>query len=220
MSFFSDIWSTVPECIRLRINILRRVSIWRLERVIFIHVPKAAGVSVSNSVYGKPLGHFYASMINQMFPKLFENCFTFGVVRHPVARLYSAYRFAISGGTSEMSIANADIYKTTDFKTFDSFVNNWLIYKDVRTLDGVFRPQYLYLCENDEIIVDRWYKLENIDMMVDEISSYLNRSVYLKHQNKSVSTTPLMVSSKTLGIIYQIYKKDFQIFGYELERYT
>jgi hypothetical protein len=159
-------------------------------------------------------------MIRRTTPDLFKNSFTFGVVRHPVTRLYSAYRFAVSGGTSEMSIYNPNQYKGEKFENFECFVSEWLIYKDVSKLDGVFRPQYLYLCENNEIIVDRWYKLENIDMMVDELSSYLNRSVHLKHQNKSFSTTPLMVSSKTLSIIYSIYKKDFQIFGYELERYS
>tara|TARA_B100000212_G_scaffold315324_1_gene269437 strand:- start:227 stop:580 length:354 start_codon:yes stop_codon:yes gene_type:complete len=87
------LWKLLPYNISYKLDIIRRLPIWKKHNVIFIHVPKAAGVSVNNAIYGRPLGHFYAIDVQSMYPKIFKDLFTFSVVRHPVDRLYSAYFF-------------------------------------------------------------------------------------------------------------------------------
>lgn len=54
------IWRTLPDSVRVPLDILRRCPRWKATGVIFVHVPKAAGVSVSRALYGRPLGHFRA----------------------------------------------------------------------------------------------------------------------------------------------------------------
>ncbi len=214
------IWSAIPYGIRNPLDILRRCHHWKDSGVIFIHVPKAAGVSISRALYGRPLGHFQASDVSRVCPSAFNKLLTFGVVRHPVERLYSAYRFAIAGGTSEMGMKNPQTYKTESFRTFDSFVCEWLSKKDVNDIDGVFRPQYLYLCDGDDVIVDKTIKLECIEEGVREISEILGVDIVLGHYNKTSTTKPFLCSSETLSIIAHLYEKDFDIFSYSLEQYS
>ena len=211
------LWYRSPSTIRLPMNIFRRAGCWRSKGIIFIHVPKAAGVSVSKALYGRPLGHFYASAIQRLLPRLFDECFTFAVVRHPVDRLYSAYRFSTSGGTAEMGMAKSDIYRQVEFASFETFVENWLVHQDLRKVDGVFRPQYMYLCEDKKIIVDRWYKLENMQEMVDDLSARMGSAIQIGHHNQTDTKSHLDMSEKTLNIIHTLYKEDFELFGYDLK---
>lgn len=208
------LWNILPFNVRNPLDILRRCPRWNAAGVLFIHVPKAAGVSVNRTLYGRPLGHFKATEIRRICPVTFKKLLTFGVVRHPVNRLYSAYHFARLGGTSEMGIKNKEIYRSNSFNSFDKFVCEWLSKQDINAIDGVFRPQYLYLCDGDEIIVDKVVKLEDIDQGMREISGMLGRSIVLGHHNKSQSSQFVIESAETISIIEHIYQKDFSIFSY------
>ena len=159
------IWRILPASVRNIIDILRRSPVWKKHNAIFIHVPKAAGVSVNRAIYGRPLGHFYAKDIKQLCPKTFDQTFTFSVVRHPIDRLYSAYRFSRKGGTSVMGMDNPSFYiNNPDFVSFETFVKNWLVKQNLNKIDGVFSPQFLYLFDcDDNLLVDQFYHLEDIE---------------------------------------------------------
>ena len=105
------IWRILPDSARISHDFLRR---WPRGRRwgggIYLHVPKTAGVSVSRALYGRPLRHFRAMDIRRICPGRFNGLLTFGVVRHPIDRLHSAYRFAKAGGTSEMVIMSPRMY--------------------------------------------------------------------------------------------------------------
>ena len=212
------IWRSLPDGMRVPLDILRRCPRWKAADVIFIHVPKVAGVSVSRALYGKPLGHFAASDIRRVCPKTFNDLLTFGVVRHPVDRLYSAYRFACSGGTNEMDMKTPHLYQSECFISFDKFVCEWLAKQDISKIDNVFRPQNFYLCDVDTIIVDKVIKLEQIEQGMQELSALLGREIVLGHHNKSKALPYVVESADTLSIIERIYQKDFEIFSYSMEQ--
>mgnify|MGYP001307073017 CR=1 FL=1 len=209
------IWQKTPYSFRKKIDILRRKSIWKKNNVIFVHVPKAAGVSVNNAIYGRPLGHFYAKDIKEICPYLFEDLFTFSVVRHPIERLYSAYNFSRKGGTKIMKMHRHDYYSNhSDFKTFEKFVHNWLSKRELAKLDGVFRPQFLYLFNDKEkLLVDKFYKLENIEQYYEEISKNIGKPFSLGHENSSENKV-LDISNDLKQSIYELYRKDFELLGY------
>lgn len=200
------------------LDILRRCLRWKAAGVIFIHVPKAAGVSVSRALYGRPLGHFRAMDIRRICPGTFDGLLTFGVVRHPVDRLYSAYRFAKAGGTSEMGMKNPRMYQSEYFSSFDKFVCEWLPEQDINKIDGVFKPQHLYLCDGGEVMVDKVIKLEQIEQGMRELSALLGKEIVLGHHNKSQASPFVVESADTLSIIERIYQKDFEIFSYSSEQ--
>lgn len=217
-NFAHKAWRSIPDSVRIPLDILRRCPRWKASGVIFIHVPKAAGVSVNRTLYGRPFGHFYATDIRRVCPNVWGLLFTFGVVRHPVDRLYSAYRFARTGGTTEMGMNNPKTYQTAAFATFDKFVCEWLPEQDISQLDGVFKPQHLYLCDGDKVIVDKVVKLEEIEHGMREISTLLGRAIVLGHHNKSQELPFVVKSAETLTVIERIYRKDFEIFSYAVEQ--
>lgn len=211
------IWKCFPFKYRKNVDILRRMYIWKKNNAVFIHIPKAAGVSVNKAIYGKPLGHFYAKDIKKMFPKTFKNIFTFSVVRHPIDRLYSAYTFSKQGKTEFMGMQKSNYYVNhPDFKSFETFVNNWLVRKKLSKLDGVFRPQYLYLFDQeDRLVVDKFYKLEKIESHYNEISNKIGRPFTMSHDNKS-DKEEIDMNPELKQLIYKLYKKDFELLGYSV----
>lgn len=210
-----QLWKSIPYKIQYKLDIVRRFPIWKKHNIIFIHIPKAAGVSVNNAIYGRPLGHFYAKDIKSIYPNAFMGLYTFSVVRHPINRLYSAYCFAHKGGTNEMGIKNKDYYINNPyFESFESFVRNWLSKQDLNKVDGVFRPQYLYLFDKkNQLLVNNFFKLEEIEGCYDEISKKLGRPFLLGHNNKS-DKGELNISKDLRELIYTLYKKDFELLDY------
>lgn len=211
------LWNSLPENTRISLDILRRYPRWKREGVLFIHVPKAAGVSVNQAIYGRPLGHFYAKDIKRICPKIFINTFSFSVVRNPVNRLYSAYSFSRQGGTSIMGMSNPDFYiNNPDFTSFEKFVTNWLKKQDLSKIDGIFRPQHLYLFDDSKnLLVDKFYKLEGVERNFDEISEKIGKPFILDHHNKS-DRKNIEISDELRATIYEIYKQDFELLDYSL----
>ena len=80
----------------------------------------------------------------------------------------------------ERGIKNKLIYRLNSFNSFQKFVREWLSKQDINVLYGVFRPQYLYLCDGDAIIVEKVVKLEDIHQGMREISGMLGRSIVLQ----------------------------------------
>lgn len=209
------IWQLFPSKFTIKIDILRRSILWKKHNIIFIHVPKAAGVSVNKAIFGRPLGHFYASDIKSNCPKIYNAAYKFSVVRHPVDRLISAFNFSKTGGTSVMRMKNAKYYiNNPDFRSFESFVYNWLVKQDLKSIDHVFRPQYLYLFdEEDNLLVNEFYKLEEIESHYNEISENIGRPFSLGKHNLS-QKEPLEITAELRNFIFQTYRKDFELLGY------
>ena len=109
------LWNKCPANVRIPLDILRRYPYWKRAGVIFVHIPKSAGVAINTALYNRPLGHFFATDIQKVIPNAFDSLLTFGVVRNPLDRLVSAYRFAKSGGTSQMGIKNPNNYHIQSF---------------------------------------------------------------------------------------------------------
>lgn len=211
-----SLWQALPERITTPVDIVRRSPHWRSVGAIFIHVPKAAGGSVSRAIYGRPLGHFYAVDIRRVLPADFARLYKFSVVRHPVDRLLSAYRFARAGGTADMAIRSPRRYQTAEFETFERFVLEWLTERDVASLDGVFRPQYLYLCDGKDIIVDEIFRFEEVGKgMAERLSRALGRTVVIGHYNRTRQGDPPHISRACRSVIETLYREDFEVFGFK-----
>ena len=93
-----------------RMYLDRCIKIYRKQQVIFIHIPKAAGTSVARAVLGKRAGHFTAETVrDRMGNDPYYKLYSFAVTRHPVDRLYSAYRYVKGNGGTEGAFADIRI---------------------------------------------------------------------------------------------------------------
>lgn len=206
--------SLLPGGFREGIRQVRRVVLWRRAGAIFIHVPKAAGVSVALALYGRPLGHYTASDVMRRFPCEFNDLYTFTLTRNPLDRAISAYRFSQQGGGGEMAIAREDRYRGPSFESFDRFVSEWLVAQDLLSCDPVFRPQSHFIASNGAVLVDGVFRVEELEQAQEELSRRLGTRISFTHRNRSRWETPVSVSASTRTLVEELYEEDFRLLEY------
>jgi len=187
---------------------------------LFIHVPKAAGTSVSRAIYGENIGHFTAQFYRDLSKREFNKYFKFAIVRNPWDRAVSAYHFVKQGGT-DLVQPNADEDFSNDcFESFERFVKEWLTVVDISKKDVVFQPQYWFICdENENVLVDYIGKLEKMDEVSQVLTEKLNKKFEFEKLNVSKRKKDFRsyYNAETKALVSEIYKKDIELFGYEFE---
>jgi hypothetical protein len=207
---------------REKLNLYRRYPSWSRSECIFIHVPKAAGTSVSMALYGRTLGHYSANEIQDKFPKLFQRSFVFSLVRNPWDRTLSAYRFAKVGRTESMGVHNPEQYKVPGFDSFESFVLDWLPRQKLATSDYIFREQRDFLVDSKgDICVDYVGRVEGIGESLEYVSKNLGRNIVAGHSNstsdKKNNFRSQYVNSEMIDVVASIYGSDITMFDYRFE---
>ena len=201
-------------------NLLLSASIKKyLEaNIVFIHIPKSAGSSICNSIYGKRAGHFTRKELESSADgyKL-ASLPIFTVVRHPYSRTISAYEYAKNGGGENGAIADKSDYRSDCFGDFDCFLSNWLCNRELNSEDRIFWPQHQFVESGKNEVMDHVGRVEELD----NTSNWLRSKGYIfnekMHVNKGVKKH-LSVSALSLyqkKTIRDIYRKDFDVFGFE-----
>jgi len=203
-------------------NLFRRRKYWARSNCIFIHVPKAAGTSINTALYGRTLGHYSALEIRETFPRLYERAFKFSLVRNPWDRILSAYRFAKQGGTDSMGVYMPEQYQRPEFDTFERFLNDWLTQQDLKSIDFIFRPQYIFVCDmNGRMILDFLGKTETIESDLLNVSGKIGKRIYAGKANSTNNTMDdyrfAYKSSKMIDLVYALYQEDVDKFDYQFE---
>ncbi|MFV8570535.1 sulfotransferase family 2 domain-containing protein [Marinobacter sp. SBS5] len=205
-----------------RINIYRRYPHWSKLKCIFVHVPKAAGTSVNKALYGRTLGHYSAAEIQSKFPELYERAYTFSLVRNPWDRVLSAYRFACVGRTDSMGVRNPGQYKIPEFESFERFVCEWLPQQKAEELDYIFRPQWMFVCDDQgEVMVEHLGRVEAMDRTAKLLQQKIGREVLIRNENATnglkADFRSEFVKPSMVDIVETIYSKDIELFGYGFE---
>jgi hypothetical protein len=185
---------------------------------IFVHVPKAAGISVSKSLFGN-LGGAHLSL--RHYQKIFsrseyERYFKFSFVRNPWDRLVSAYCFMKEGGFNEEDRRWAEA-NLAGYADFNAFVRGWVkeanIYKRAH-----FVPQYVFLRgRTDRPAVDFVGRVESFEVDFRHVQSRLGIAAPSLHLNTSTDRPPYrnFYDEVTRNIVSELYKEDIAFFGYE-----
>ncbi len=187
---------------------------YQKQKIVFIHIPKAAGTSIAGLLYGKRNGHLKAEYVQKELGKTFADKFSFSVSRNPYDRLVSAYNFARQGETKHGAIAHPEFYQSAVFDTFESFVKSWLVKQDLNTLDPVFQPQHLFVFKEGNCLVDELFKVEEMGRLEDKLSDLLNKEVHFKKKNQSTYKEEINYIPELKELVYQLYQKDFELFNY------
>jgi hypothetical protein len=199
--------------------IVRRRGHWRRANLIFIHIPKAAGTSISGAVYGRPLGHLRAADIRRIYPGLFRRLPVFAVTRNPWDRLASAYRFAVRGGTSEAGMRNRQMYRTGAFRSFEAFVEEWLVEQNLDEADYVFQPQSVYVTDrHGNVIVDFLGKTEAMPEVEAWLAETLGCHIAIGHRNALNGSGSYRESYPCVSLVNRVgdlYRSDVELFGYD-----
>jgi len=193
-------------------------------RCIFVHIPKAAGISVSQGLFGNlGGGHVSIAVYRIVFPKEeFDSYFKFAFVRNPWDRLLSAYTFLKQGGVDELDRRWWADHGLARYRNFEEFVTGWVNRDNVET--GLhFLPQYRYICApfTRTICVDFVGRYEHIERDYAYVRERLGLpSAELPHLNRT--PTPAgdfheHYSAQTREIVQNVYREDIELFDYSFE---
>lgn len=203
--------------------VTRRAHLWARRGIVFIHVPKAAGTSISEALYGRFMGHVRATDVLRWAPRSVRSLPRVAVVRNPWARLVSAYRFvrrgAGIGGPHAGRVWHAEQYQTPEFSTFGSFVN-WLSSQNVRKLDQAFRPQILFVCDsNGDVIVDHLGRVESLEATHRFLEEHVRSLPPFSRSNRSGDPVDYrsFYTPELIEQVGRIYADDVRVFGYDFD---
>lgn len=187
-------------------------------RCIFVHIPKAAGISVALTLFGNYGGshrtlRWYQ---NNYMRHTFSRYFKFTFVRNPYDRLYSAYTFLRKGGINDEDRAFSERV-LVKYETFEDFVLGYLNEETIYSYIH-FYPQLEFLIDrNHKIAVDFIGRFENIDQDFFRVSQKIGVNKTLPHLNKTESKKEQPVfSDQVKAKIQELYKDDFMKLGYEM----
>ena len=196
----------------------------------FIHITKNAGTTIEDIAKKKDIlwGRFnddYCKNINttknisdpwhNYFPNLNKSIRSkydwFLVVRNPYERILSEFKYHVKiNGNKEFTI-----------KTFNEFIQNKIKEANntnttVGKYGGHFAPQYKYLTNDDTIHI---LKFENLNQEFNELMKNYNINLELKEKH-NVSNHKFTINDfneSTNKLIQEVYKKDFELFNYDIE---
>lgn len=185
--------------------------------IVFIHVPRTAGLSITREVYHSTVWcHFTLTQLLKHADKDILELPRFANVRNPWDRTVSAYHFAKRGQIPDgAQMRNPERYRRKDFETFDRFVREYLGRRMLRKPDGVFRPQTYYLGREESNSIDYIGDFDRMSETEHWLSNTLRRPIGIP---KSNSTDHLdyrtYYSDETRDVVAKAYRSDIERFGF------
>jgi hypothetical protein len=183
----------------------------RARKLIFLHVPRTGGTSISNSLYGKRCTqHYSAGCLKAIAPQFWAETESFAVVRDPFDRFASSYAFVRGGGTESCHLSDVFLEQTANICSVDDYLS-FMEERETLHLDFVMRPQAWFVCDHESglplvrrlFLYGRDYAALLAYLKPFGIDSlpWLNRSVRI----------PLILSRRQRLRVEKIYAADFAL---------
>lgn len=195
------------------------VYFFKKKRVIFIHIPKAAGISMYNAIFKRDsFGHETIRRYEElMSAKDFARSYKFTFVRNPYDRIHSAYYYLKAGGRNRpFDVEYSKML--TEINSFEEFVLKWLSHEKINKIQH-FQTQSFYLRnKNSDINFDFIGKFENLDRDFRIISERLDIDKHLVFLNKTKVVKSDYIeaySREMIDVINNLYHNDFHDLGYK-----
>jgi hypothetical protein len=186
---------------------------------LFIHVPKAAGVSIARALYGNlGMGHLTMEEYRSLFrPSALARMFKFAFVRNPFDRLHSAYHFLRGGGLSDED-ANFCWERLSVFPSFEHFVLEGLQKPEIATY-WHFLPQCHFLDSGADTL-DFIGRFESLEQDFEIVRIRVNPSARLEHINRAPRENQDYRQAYTAEMAKSVaaqYARDLDELGYEFD---
>lgn len=182
----------------------------RRRKLIFVHVPRVAGMSIVRALYGERcIRHFSMRYYRAIDPRFADEAESFALLRDPVDRFASAYAFVRGSGTPASRLSDVFVAQTAHIASVDDYLS-FLEERSDLDLDFVMRPQSWFICGDDgAVLVKRLFlygedrpalggflKSHGIDVL-----PWLNRT----------ERTELRLTPRQLCRIERLYAADFTL---------
>lgn len=205
------------------------VHINHKNKFIYIHIPKNAGSSLSKALNFSHITHATIRQVQKVVDHYeFDHYFKFCFVRHPYDRFLSLYNYARMPESmyhSAIAPEKARCGKHFDYELLkDASLEdcaNYLVEGKLKHDDSWFhwQPQYEWLINDKGVIaVDFIGRFERLNEDFNELKARLHINTSLQHINLSSTiddSYEQYYNSATKRIIYDYYKRDFELFNYQ-----
>lgn len=189
-----------------------KASVWQ-EKVIFVHIPKAAGSSVARLDVGYTIGHQTYGFYEKWCPAGQQMPPTFAVVRNPYDRYISAYNYLADGRGNPFDTAWA-LRNSLHRYDLNSFATTALATPKVQEWMH-FMPQVDYVLNAEgTVAVDHILHMETIadDWPAFATQFDLPPEIPMVNVAKKAKASPLNAAAK--AVIADLYADDFKTFDY------
>lgn len=188
-------------------------------RSVFVHICKAAGVSVQQSLYGNlGAGHLGIADYQRLFTDGFvERAFVFTVVRNPWDRIHAAYQFLRQGGWPQWDGPFHD--QIADCRSFEHFVLEYLHLKRIRAIPH-FRQTINQLRDRDGNFFpfDFIGRFCRLDADFAEIARHVRPGAQLKRLNVTPGSRPMgyvdAYTPEMIDVVARYYAETIDALGY------
>lgn len=187
-------------------------------RLIFVHIPKTAGNTVTQAVFGTTgRGHFKLREYHASNPSAYNQYFKFAFTRNPWDRLVSAFHYLKQGGMSSRDKIFANEFLSN--LQFDEFVLRLQADESFRrqVMSWIhFIPQVDFLMVKGVNGADFVGKAENLEKDLSVIGELLDRELHVESFNTSVRRPyrEYYLNGEMVDIVGDLYKDDVDTFGY------
>jgi hypothetical protein len=186
-------------------------------KCIFIHIPKNAGSSVLQ-LFADKSGRKHAKWYEfyESNDYFFKRYFKFAIVREPLSRLYSAYRYVLQGGSGGKDDLALQKHITANSHNFCSFIEQ-VLDADFIMLQLLFQPQYLYVYDRQQqCVTDCLLRYESLAKDWQQLAQQQGFAESLPKVNTSNSDKQCQELSETARAkVMQLYNMDYQLLGYK-----
>lgn len=197
-------------------TIRKSYKLFKKHKLLFIHIPKAAGISFYQSLYNaNSYGHFrIADYINIFGQKAIDDLYSFCIVRDPYERLYSGYTYLRKGGRgAPIDLNYQKLLKP--YANFDDFVLKFFVDNTYKNVEH-FLPQTHWITDEEgNITVDYIGYFEKIQHEYDYLRKKVNSNNDLSFKNRTPQKKEVHFSSEVIEVINQIYHDDFEKLNYK-----
>ena len=192
---------------------------WRMDpafkarKLIFIHVPRAAGMSVAQAMGARPQSHYSMRYYRTVAPRFAAEAESFAVLRDPFDRFASAYAIVRAGGAERVTLSSPFRRQTRGIRSVDSYLD-WLETREALQRDHVMRPQSWYVTDlaSGDVLVKRLFLL---GPETEALAEYLRGQGVvgpLGWINRS-ERLPLHLTPQQCQRIVALYRQDFDLIG-------
>ncbi len=199
------------------------------KKFIFIHIPKNSGTAMTKELQktykdtqllmfcerdGINIGidkmHLYYDVIDKFIPKnILDKYFKFCIIRNPYNKLYSAWNFI------KERHGYSDVNDFIKYKLNEEFIyGKELIPGDARVH---YRPQFTFVYDNENNkFADFIIRYENLNEDISKINEKYDLNIPLYDDGNSQKSYISLLNKESIIKINSLYKKDFELFNYEM----
>ncbi|MFC7338082.1 class I SAM-dependent methyltransferase [Haloferula chungangensis] len=182
-------------------------------KCLFIHIPKAAGSSISMGLYGRQIGHTKIKDWLNRYPSTTREIMSMAVIRDPYSRFISAFNFLKSGGMNQKDKEFSDLY-IAQYQSADEFA---LAMIDPNMQGKIlnywhFQPQINYVTNHrGEIQVKLLIDFRALEEGLSILGKITGNDIHVAHLNKGEATSETL-SEDAKKIISAIYRSDVALY--------